>query len=237
MANRIPKILNRHFLRDAFVKIGFETQASANLVPGILYNRLQSSWAVQDKGLKALTALGIDAAGSLSEITTLTSEGYRMDVLERRITFNIQNDYPGWRTSYLPLLERTIPRLLEGNLMKIKWVGLRYINDLEGKDIFQVTDRFVTKPFLGYEPKGQAIRTSLIRDGVGIVLNVSNNVRTLNDDQYTSVVDVDLEHKFQDTVDSSEILQILDKLHILNKQLVFGEILPEEFVADFGPTY
>ena len=160
-----------------------------------------------------------------------------MDVLERRITFNIQNDYPGWRTSYLPLLERTIPRLLEGNLMKIKWVGLRYINDLEGKDIFQVTDRFVTKPFLGYEPKGQAIRTSLIRDGVGIVLNVSNNVRTLNDDQYTSVVDVDLEHKFQDTVDSSEILQILDKLHILNKQLVFGEILPEEFVADFGPTY
>ena len=238
MSNRIPKSLERPFLRDAFVEFSFTPLVSPVLLPGIFYERLRGDWKTPGTGLHSLAALGLQINSGSDEVPVFTNAGYRLYISESSIYFNVDDEYFGWSKSYFPLLQNIVPDLLDKKTVIPTRVGLRFINDLETEDVFKLTNRFDSESLTGFNTTGQTVQWSLKRDDVRATLNVSNNVRTVNNETFISVVDIDLQQPLpEQSRNVEEALTLVDGLHRFNKEIIFGELLPESFVSKFGPSY
>ena len=237
--NRIPQSLGKPFLRDAIVELRFVPQVASNLLPGIFYERLrQHGWHPPSGGIQSTIALNFGITASTVAEPIFTKEGFRLHVMEDRILFNINGTYPGWKKVYRPLLDETLPVVLTGDQVTPTRVSLRYINDIPTPNIFEVTGRFTNEPLQQLQTKNKAMRWSMRREEIDVVLNMASHLAG-DEEGPSSVIDVDLQLLLtkDHSTDAAGILQLVDRLHMLNKEIIFGHLLPEPFLLDFDPTY
>ena len=239
--NRIPKSLGKPFLKDAIVELRFTPGVAANLLPGIFYERLRKEgWAPPAGNIQSTISLNFGVRVGASPEPIFTKDGYKLQVAENRVFFNITDHYPGWQSSYRPLLEKTLPELLKEDQLQLTHVGLRYINNIPTPNIFEETGRFTNEPLTDFATEQKAMRWTMHQKRIAIVLNMASHLDGGKAAvERSSVIDVTLQCPVdEESADGAQsLLQLIDRLHVLNKQIVFGHLLPEQFVAQFDPTY
>lgn len=233
--NRIPSTLDRPFLRDAIVEFRFRTTVAEGFLPGIFFERLRDEgWTAPHSSLGQVINLGFQVSVGASPVPTLRKDGIKLQLYPDRIDFNILDAYPGWEAHYYPLIRRTVETLFVDDSIALVQVGLRFINLLPVPDLFELTDRFVSVPFGKYQPLNHTVSWQLKHGAARIIINLTNRV----DEGTSSVLDVDIHCSLaEETTRNTDALAVIDDFHRINKEIVFGYLLPEEFVATFGPRY
>lgn len=238
--NRIPLSLERPFLRDAIVEFRFRSLISASLLPGLLYERLRTmGWQAPSVASSQAVQLGFDVLASASPIPQLRNGDVRLQLMEDRVAFNIAGHYPGWSSYYRPLIHQTLEHLVDPDTVQLTQLGLRFINELPHPDVFALVARFDPGPIpKGLRTQRRAIAWDLTDDDrTAIKISLASDVR-LTSGEIGSLLDVDLRWSFPEGgSDQYAVRKRLERLHDRNKQIVFGHVLPENFVADYGPTY
>ena len=238
--NRIPKSLERPFLRDAIVELWFEAGVKVELLPGVFYERLRHEWSPPKVSPIESLSLGFNVNIEQNAPATFKRQGFTLSVNPTSVVFNVENDYPGWAKAYRPLLTKTLPTLLEGEVVSARRTSIRYVNHVPVDNLFHLINRFEHDTSSGWQPQSQTVRRTLIRSGVKAVINLTTS-RNFVDEQDSpyGIIDIAL-HRPLTRVgkDSTEqLLNYFDELHRFNKEILFGELLPEPFIANFGPVY
>lgn len=238
--NRIPKSLGTPFLRDAIVELWFKPKVAANLLPGIFYERLRKEWQPPGGGIQSTIALNFQLTATHITEPIFTREGYQLFVRDSSVGLNIKGNYTGWKNSYYPLLERTLPPLLKGELVTPTQVSLRFVNDVPVPDIFALTNRFTSQGLDGFTDDQRTVRWTMKKGNISVVVNLAANVLgSTEGPERGSIVDVTLHRPLTkpEQFDLPTLLQLFDELHRLNKEIVFGDLLPESFTESFAPIY
>lgn len=238
MTNRIPLSLERPFLRDAIVEFRFSPRVSPELLPGIFYERLREEWATPYSVKGSSTTLGYQLTASVRQLPYFVKDGYRLHVLGESVYFNITESYPGWSNSYLPLIKDAALKIFDKNTVKLHRVSLRFVNDLPDVDVFDLTNSFSHPSLPNFTRQGQSVRYTIKKKETNVVLNFASNVSSPNKKSEISVIDIDLQRDLSEqeqNVDSA--IQLVQMLHDMNKEILFGELIPESFLANFGVKY
>lgn len=237
--NRIPESLERPFLREAFVEFRYHSSVAVRLLPGLLAERLRALAYVLPQRPRFTS---FDLGGltvNRDDTPILQKDGYRLQFQDGIIHFSAPAEYPGW-TAYRALIQETMTALLKPGDLSLEKVSLRYINDLQEVDIFALGGYLQSPTFSGHELTGQGVRLQLAREKTVTLLNLTSGVQLPHQTDTSttvSVIDVDVQRAFKTPPTLSQVFDCLDKLHTFNKELVFGKLLPEAYVARFNPVY
>jgi uncharacterized protein (TIGR04255 family) len=222
------------------VEFRYTPLVAGALLPGLCYERLRAlDWEAPASASPRAIELGFDVIASASPLPVLSKAGFRLQLLADRIAFNITGRYPGWSQTYRPLLQTTIRQLLDPEILQFHRVGLRFINEFPATDVFATTDRFTAgEPLAGWAGRGHAIAWDVQHGEVVGKVNMASNV-TLSSGEAGSLLDIDLFENLpvEQAAEPTYIDEVIERLHLLNKQVVFGHLLPPDFVKKFGAHY
>ena len=239
MANRIPISLDRPFLRDAIIEFRYEPQIEPELIKGLLFEKLrQCSWKLPENRLQLPIRLGQELVVQANRTIELHRGDFRLALLPDALSFNVRVQYPGYADNYRPVLMETLEHLGDETILHFTGVGLRYINDFAGIDIYGVIQRFMETGLEGFSEANRVVRWNFVQGETLIGVNIVNALPSKdNQDELGSVIDIDLQEHCESTVETKKVIALADRLHDLNKAILFGQLLPEDFVSRFGPTY
>ncbi|TXF89327.1 TIGR04255 family protein [Neolewinella aurantiaca] len=238
---RIPKSLQTPFLHDAIVELWFTPNVAAELLPGMIYERLRGDWvfpAVNNAASFSFNWQQISARAT--SIPMLTCGPFQLTINEGSVVFNVSGTYPGWASTYLPLLEKTLPKILEDELVKPTRTSIRYVNHIPTDDVFGLVNHFEPQTLPHWKEMSQTVRWVLFREGVQAVINLTSSQNLIKEDEQPyGIIDTALHRVLPPTADATndDILNFFSSLHRLNKEILFGELLPEVFVEGFHPVY
>lgn len=236
--NPIPLSLDQPFLRDAIVEFRFQSLINEGLLGGLFYGQLQSlGWEIPAGSPRQSIKLGFDFLANSTSPPFLKKDGFRLQVLPESLSFNITDTYPGWSKVYKPLIEAAMRQIDSSGVVQLTRVGLRFINILPIADIFEIVDRFQGVELSGFVSKGHAVTWKVAREDIQITMNLASKV-AINHEETNSILDVDLTKELKESNQNLEsALELIDQFHALNKEIVFGQLLPESFIAGFGPKF
>lgn len=236
--NQIPTSLARPLLRDAIVEFTFRAASHETYVAGQMYEYLRHlGWNLHPtNSSNAVFRFGPDFLTSAGEVPSLIKDSLRVQILPFALTFNFNQPYPGWRGSYLPHISNICEVLDQAKVALLQRVGLRFVNELPNEDIFLLSNR-TPRSFTSFTIERRQVSLTIIQNDIEGQVNLANGLSG-SDGQDYSLIDVDLQIDFSNNdVSFAQGLQRIQDLHALNKQIIFGELLPMSFVEKFGPTY
>lgn len=227
---------------DAVAEIRFSSSIPNDAVIGLVYSTLKSTFGKPEN----LPILQIPLAIREKDQNLRYQPGYRFkgpgNVLLVGPHSVALSTYPysHWGSAS-GLLSDLLGKLSSVGLFdKVERLGLRYINFFEENVLDRST---VTLAVRGASLASQSVtlRTETIRDNFTVITQISNAATTVVDGvaKKGSIIDLDIVHD-GDSISTNSLADDVMKTFVSANELadlVFFELLTEEFVATFGPEY
>ncbi len=234
---KIPKKITPCPINEAIFELRFESNLSAEIIPGILFNELNSEFpTIERLPILEMPQVIRDSNPNLkySPHHVFQSEEYRFQVGPNAFSLICPKEYVGWG-NFKEKIEFILEAVKAVSLIKQPVrTGLRYINLFENKNIFESLKIDLSidgNPLIDHQ---NYIRSEFDYSGYKCLLSISNQSKTADADQ-ASVVDIDIIKKISNEGDIN-YPDIITKSHTTEKEIFFS-LLKEEYLETFNPEY
>lgn len=242
---KLPSELKSDTILEAIFELRFEPNIPHEAVFGAIYPMIMEK--ITDLKPISLPILQLpdmvrnnDAQFKYQPLNRLQKEGLSISIGPRVIIFSITKPYIGWH-NWKPNISSILDNISEAKVIKsVERTGLRYLNFLNGRDVFPLIKAEVKIIDSTIKPISTVVRTE-IREGEYLkALQLANNA-SINEKGETmggSLIDIDItRNKSIPNYDFKINLEtILDKSHTMAKQLFF-DILKDDFLKELNPVY
>ena len=232
---KIPRKIDDR-LRDAIVSVQFEPGVAANAVEGYFDVLFKDTFEAISLGQPNRIQIDQLVIQPQQTFYIQREKKFRVDITSNSITFNLINEYLGWK-EYSTVLKETLTLLLKEKVIaKVNRIGIRYISVFDQLRIFdKIKPNLRFLPFDENSSRAQ-FRIELDRDPFLVIVTIINAFPKPEGEIY-SVIDIDTIKIFDlPEVSSQEILKCLEAGHSEQKE-VFFSLLEQEFIQSLHPEY
>jgi len=239
---KIFKKLNPDLLTDSIVEVRHTLNMPYEIFIGKVYEVLHKD------GYDYTSPSSIEPASELNEQKTqialnfnalqpiFKKNGVTIKLTPASIIFNCHKDYIGWG-KYYPLIKAVLSKIDGlGLIQKYNRIGLRYINSLEGINIYEKLIPGVRIEIPDCKTSSTAFATVIEDDNFNINLRIQNNVKLKNQDDHVSILDIDVYILNQDGIEFDKIFKLIDGAHSKEKE-IFTKVLKGDFIKSLKPEY
>lgn len=234
---RTPNRITPCPITEAVVELRFESGMPTELIPALIYNQFRKEFPTLEKlAVMELPAAIRDQDENLrfSPHFRGKSKDFFLQIGPRAISIVCPKEYKGW-TLFSKQIEHVINGLKSLNIVDMSTrIGLRYISFFENTNIFEHIKLDFSLTSSPLTNARNILRTEFELDGLLHVLQITN-AALLNRKVSGSTIDIDIVAEGNNVL-LKDIVGIIEKAHIAEKQLFFG-ILKEEYLAKFNPEY
>jgi|AntDeeMinimDraft_5_1070356.scaffolds.fasta_scaffold07081_3 uncharacterized protein (TIGR04255 family) len=224
----LPKKINPDRIKDAIIEIEYEADLPFEILLGLFFSELDDSFKFINRPSKF-------------KIGLFYNDKIKFEVKERTITFNCFENYNNWSV-YFPEVKKTIKQLMAtGHIEQFKKISVRYINEFRDKTIQDFSKFNFTFDKPNIRSKNFRFNQEYYLEDEKIILNLAT-VDLSQEQQNTinantlSIIDICVQSKVSDIKFPKELFQLLEQLHIKEKEVFFG-LVTEEFLKNSNPEY
>lgn len=242
---RVPVKITPDRIRDSIVQIFFQSSVPFDALIGVFYTTLiNSGWKYANKANHPLEPNKLVIEFTANPQHFFIKEKVRFQLFPNQsIVFNCTNHYIGW-ANYSKYINEVLTELFKTNYFtNFTRIGIRYISEFANLDILEKVDVKIDVPFfknvvsnsshrISFE-EGNIIKTVNIASKIPANTNLTGQKEQVN---YISILDIDVVKKNLLVKDLSMLLDEINKLHTIEKEIFFG-LLSEEFLQTLNPEY
>ncbi len=234
---RIPKKISPCPITEAIVELRFDSNQPAEVIPGIVFNKLEQKFPKLEKlPIMELPSFIRDNDPNLkfSPQYRLISEDFNFQFGPKCFSIVCPQEYKGW-TKYFEQIIWIFNAMKELNIIsKPLRIGLRYISFFKDIDIFdkiKINLSLAENSLIGCQ---NVFRTEFDFHAFRCVIQFANTA-LLNGSIKGSSFDVDIvSENITNIMDNFK--DVIDSAHEVEKQIFFA-VLKDDFLKKFNPDY
>ncbi len=175
----------------------------------------------------------------LYEIRSKTNKDYKIMLGDNTIGIAINDNYSSWTKSFFPNIENIFSLILDSQrINKINRIGLRYIDFLEGENIFKKGKIQINIDKKEAVDKKMFLRIEDNVEHIAYTKVIANNTQYSNSVKFGSIIDIvtfidDKHYILNDEFNKEEFFKDIDTLHNINKEK-FKEVINDERIREYG---
>ncbi|MEZ5919204.1 MAG: TIGR04255 family protein [Alphaproteobacteria bacterium] len=236
---KVPKKITPCPIKEAIFELRFETDLPEEIIPGILFNKLNN---VFDKGVERLPILEMPEVIRVNEPGlkyaahhVFLSEQYKLQIGPRAFSIICPGKYVGW-TEFKKMIEFILGVIEEVNLVKkAERTGLRYVNVFESENVYQNLKMDFSIDNNTLIGEKNSISSEFSYSDFLCLLKISNLHRNQDKNQI-SIVDIDIIKNISDDA-SPDFLDLVSRSHDAEKEIFFGLLKDEYLANNYNPEY
>jgi uncharacterized protein (TIGR04255 family) len=156
----------------------------------------------------------------------------------------LNNKYIGW-DSYNAEIKKVLKTFAgTGHITTWTRLGIRYVSEYLNKDLRECTKFDFTFGLPEVQSVSTAFRSEFEYKDAKVILNLNNKMPSIRQQPadnsaqivQTSIIDLDVIKEPLTIVDFGELMQAINNVHDLEKELFFS-LLTEEFLTTLNPVY
>lgn len=229
---KIPKKITPDNLKDTIVQVLYEPSCYSELLLGLFYKIFNEKY-------KFVTESNVNQNLNFFSQTSQAyfvdqSDNIKITINDNNITFNSLKEYHGWN-NFFPIIEETIKTIEKEKLVKqFLRIGVRYISQFNNIAIFDNIKMNLSFP-ISEDLFQTKFRTEFKSNSFKIILNLLNKMKH-KENEFVSIVDIDILKHFQLGVVTKEVLETIDLAHKKQKETFFS-LLTDEYLKTLNPEY
>lgn len=234
---KLPKKISPCPITEAVVEMRFESKLPPEVIPGIAFNALKSTFPkIETLPVMQLPPVIRDNDPNLkfSPQYKLSNSDFIFQIGPRCFSVVCPKEYKGW-TKYAEQIDKVFSVVQGlGIIEKPLRVGVRYISFFENTDIFKhlkVEMKLAGNSLIGSQ---NIMRSEFEYENFKCVVQLANSA-IMNNKQKGSSIDIDVITDNNSTI-LSNFKAIVNTAHELEKKLFFSFVDPE-FLKKFNPEY
>ena len=241
---KLPLELKHDTILEAIFELRFEPEPPNEAVFGVIYpiivKKFQNLESITLPLLQLPDAIrNSDPQFRYQPLNRLQGEGLSISIGPRVISFSVMKPYIGWSKWKSSLLDVLYNLSVEHLIKNVERTGLRYLNFVD-QDIFPLINAEIRIINNMVKPVSTTVRTEIPEGEYIKALQLANKASINEKGQIKqgSLIDIDIvrNKKIQSYDFKINLETILDKSHIMAKQLFF-DILKNDFLNGLGPIY
>ena len=239
---QLPRRIHPDPIVDSIVEIRFDAQIDRNAVFGVLYFALRDQFPnVEPLPILQMPEMVREADPMFAHRPQyrISNNDYQIQIGSNVLTIGVLSAYPGWE-AFSSIIQGIYNKLSPlGVIGTVKRLGIRYISFFEG-NIFDNLRLQLSVP--GHEQGGfpTTCRFELPNGPFINTLSLANHTTLQRVNAGVtmtgSIVDIDTSLTGELNDFFSQMPELIDKAHQLEKEL-FYSLLTEEFLARLNPEY
>lgn len=236
---QVPKKISPDRIVDSIVEIKYNTKAPFEVVIGMIFNALDSSYLYTNRHLPK-----VNFGGNIPilNVPIFYNEFIKIELQPNSIIFNCIKNYIGWG-NYKAEIEKALHQILTANSIIESFIriGVRYVSEYENMSISDITKYSFTFGMPLVISKSYGFNTQFEYDGMNVVVNLKNNTPLLlpnHQQKVTTIsnIDVDVIKQIDKITSVENLIPEIEKVK-QNQKIVFFSMLSENFLKTLDPQY
>lgn len=240
----VPKKISPDPIQQAIVQIKFNSNFSAELIPGFIFQSLDESYFYVNRPLGQAPSKQDGIVFELPAQNLFHNEKITILVLPNSLIFNFKESYISW-AEYLPEIKKALEQIAPSNVIhEFTQLGVRYVNNFKGT---LLSDSVKFKFEFGHPEvtsNSYSFRSDFFYGEYLVNLNLQQNtpLASLNpadpQAEKISVLDIDviIGNLGMAASQLPDILKHIDQMHTVEKEIFFKS-LKSDFLATLNPEY
>jgi uncharacterized protein (TIGR04255 family) len=237
---KIPKKINSP-IKEAIFEIRYEGNFPGEALYGILFDVFS---AFPDKSQHALPILQIpqqmremDPNLRYQPFYRAMDKNFAFGIGPRSVLFSARQPYVGW-TDWIAFIYPKIDNIQKkGIIQKVERMGLRTI-DIFDRNIFENINASISINGVAVNTSPTSLFTEFKQGESLVKLNIGNAANIDGNPTKASLIDIDCIYEFncREAVFYSSYKQVLEKMHLANKEVFFG-LLKNDLLMNLNPEF
>jgi len=246
---KIPKKISPDRIKDSIVEIRYTTLFPFEVVIGMIYNALDTTYTYTNRPLNKkqfLSTQNQQIELQLGNKPIFYNEKIKIELQPNSLIFNSVGEYVTWDV-YKPEIEKALIQIQKANIIQsFVRFGIRYISEYPNINLFDCVRFTFSFGMPEITSESFTFHSEFKQEGLRVILNLLNNNSVItsgaipNQLMVSQVSYIDIDVVTENLIVSQDSIQeVMLKIDIIHKKEkeVFFNLLKDEFLQSLNPVY